>query len=105
MKDINKIINSLSPGEKNVMYNALQKKPNRGSEYTIRKNGTGYSIKPNDKYENANHGTICNLVFETPEMARLAYAIYLNTQDSLVDIIDNIKYVFRLLNIDSEWTK
>lgn len=38
-------------------------------------------------------------------MARLAYAIYLNTQDSLVDIIDNIKYVFRLLNIDSEWTK
>ena len=105
MKDINKIINSLSPGEKNVMYNALQKKLNRCSEYTIRKNGTGYSIKPNDKYENANHGTICTLVFETPEMTRLAYAIYLNTQDSLVDIIDNIKYVFRLLNIDSEWTK
>ena len=105
MKDINKIINLLSSGEKNVMYNALQKKLNRGSEYTIRKNGTGYSIKPNDKYENANHGTICNLVFETPEMARLAYAIYLNTQNSLVDIIDNIKYVFRLLNIDSEWTK
>lgn len=105
MKDINKIIDSLSPGEQNVMYNALQKKLNRGPEYTIRKNGTGYSIKPNDKYENANHGTICNLVFETPEMARLAYAIYLNTQNSLVDIIDNIKYVFRLLNIDSEWTK
>ena len=50
-----------------------------------------------------NHGTVCNLVFETPEMARLAYVIYLNTQDSFVDIIDNIKYVFRLLNIDSEW--
>ena len=61
--------------------------------------GTGYSIKPNDKYE----GTVCNLVFETPEMARLAYAIYLNTQDSFADIIDNIKYVFRLLNIDSEY--
>lgn len=105
MKDINKIIDSLSSGEQNVMYNALQKKLNRGSEYTIRKNGTGYSIKPNDKYENANHGTICSLVFETPEMARLAYAIYLNTQDSFADIIDNIKYVFRLLNIDSEWTK
>lgn len=105
MKDINKIIDSLSPGEQNVMYNALQKKLNRGPEYIIRKNGSGYSIKPNDKYENANHGTICNLVFETPEMARLAYAIYLNTQNSLVDIIDNIKYVFRLLNIDSEWTK
>ena len=105
MEKINKIIDSLSPVEQNVMYNALQKNLNRGPEYTIRKNGTGYSIKPNDKYENANHGTICNLVFETPEMARLAYAIYLNTQDSLVDIIDNIKYVFRLLNIDSEWTK
>ena len=105
MENINKIIDSLSPVEQNLMYNALQKRLNRGPEYTIRKNGTGYSIKPNDKYENANHGTICNLVFETPEMARLAYAIYLNTQNSLVDIIDNIKYVFRLLNIDSEWTK
>ena len=105
MEKINKIIDSLSPVEQNLMYNALQKRLNRGPEYTIRKNGTGYSIKPNDKYENANHGTICNLVFETPEMARLAYAIYLNTQNSLVDIIDNIKYVFRLLNIDSEWTK
>lgn len=105
MEDINKIINSLSPVEQNLMYNALQKRLNRGPEYTIRKNGTGYSIKPNDKYENANHGTICSLVFETPEMARLAYAIYLNTQDSFADIIDNIKYVFRLLNINSEWTK
>ena len=105
MEKINKIIDSLSPVEQNLMYNALQKRLNRGPEYTIRKNGTGYSIKPNDKYENANHGTICNLVFETPERARLAYAIYLNTQDSFADIIDNIKYVFRLLNIDSEWTK
>lgn len=105
MENIKKIIDSLSPVEQNLMYNALQKRLNRGPEYTIRKNGTGYSIKPNDKYENANHGTVCNLVFETPEMARLAYAIYLNTQDSFADIIDNIKYVFRLLNIDSEWTK
>ena len=105
MKDINKIIDSLSPVEQLIMCNALQKKLNRGPEYTVIKNGTGYSIKPNDKYENANHGTICSLVFETPEMARLAYAIYLNTQDSFADIIDNIKYVFRLLNINSEWTK
>ena len=105
MKDINKIIDSLSPVEQLIMCNALQRKLNRGPEYTVIKNGTGYSIKPNDKYENANHGTICSLVFETPEMARLAYAIYLNTQDSFADIIDNIKYVFRLLNINSEWTK
>lgn len=105
MQDLNKIIDSLSPGEQNVMYYTLQRRLNRDPEYTIKKNGTGYSIKPNDKYENANHGTICSLAFETPEMARLAYAIYLNTQDSFADIIDNIKYVFRLLNIDSEWTK
>ena len=105
MEKINKIIDSLSPVEQLIMCNALQKKLNRGPEYTVIKNGTGYSIKPNDKYENANHGTICSLVFETPEMARLAYAIYLNTQDSFADIIDNIKYVFRLLNINSEWTK
>lgn len=91
MKDINKIIDLLSPEEQNVMYNALQKRLNKGPEYTIKKNG--------------DHGTICNLAFETPEMAHLAYAIYLNTQDSFTDIIDNIKYVFRLLNIDSEWTK
>ena len=105
MEKINKIIDSLSPGEQNVMYNTLQKRLNRGSKYTIRKNGTGYSIKPNDKYENTQQATVCNLAFETPEMARLAYAIYLNTQDSFADIIDNIKYVFRLLNINSEWAK
>ena len=105
MKDINKIIDLLSPGEQNVMYNALKKKLNRDSEYTIRKNGTGYSIKLNDKYENTKQTTVCNLAFETPEMARLAYAIYLNTKDSFADIIDNIKYVFRLLNINSEWAK
>lgn len=105
MEDINKIIDSLSPIEQLRMCNALQKKLNRDPEYTIRKNGTGYSIKPNDKYENTDHRTICNLVFETPEMARLAYAIYLNTQDSFVNIMDNIRYVFRLLNIDSEWAK
>lgn len=33
MKDINKIIDSLSPVEQNLMYNALQKKLNRGPEY------------------------------------------------------------------------
>ena len=105
MEKINKIIDLLNPGEQNVMYNKLQKRLNRGPEYTIITNGTGYSIKPNDKYENTQQATVCNLAFETPEMARLAYAIYLNTQDSFADIIDNIKYVFRLLNINSEWAK
>ena len=105
MEKINKIIDSLNSVEQNVMCNALQKKLNRGPEYIIITNGTGYSIKLNDKYENTQQATVCNLAFETPEMARLAYAIYLNTQDSFADIIDNIKYVFRLLNINSEWVK
>lgn len=97
MKDINKIIDSLSPGEQNVMYNALQKRLNRGPEYTIRKNGLRYSIKLKDKYENADHGTICSLAFETSEMAHLAYAIYLNTQNSFADIILNTCSDFLIL--------
>lgn len=35
MKDINKIIDSLSPGEQNVMYNALRVKLDKKPEYTI----------------------------------------------------------------------
>ena len=62
MKDINKIIESLNPGEQNVMYNALQKRLDRSPEYTIRKNGDGYSIKPSDKYENIQHATIYSCV-------------------------------------------
>lgn len=37
MKDINKIIDSLSPGEQNVMYNALRVKLDKKPEYTIRR--------------------------------------------------------------------
>lgn len=33
MENINKIIDSLSPGEQNVMYNALQKRLNRVPEF------------------------------------------------------------------------
>ena len=45
MKDINKIIDSLSLREQNVMYNALQKKINRGPEYTISCDESGYYVK------------------------------------------------------------
>lgn len=105
MEKINEITDSLSSVEKNLMYFKLQKELNKGPEYTIEQRGTGYYIKIMDKYENIQHATLCNCIFETPEMAHLAYAIYLNTKSNLVDILDNIKYVFRLLNIDSEWTK
>lgn len=45
MKDINKIIDSLSPVEQNLMYNALQKKLNRSPEYTISYDKSGYYVK------------------------------------------------------------
>lgn len=83
MEKINKIIDSLSPVEQNLMHYKRDL-----TEVLSILLGTGYSIKPNDKYENANHMQSC-----FSEMARLAYAIYLNTQDSFSDIIDNIKYV------------
>ena len=35
MENIKKIIDSLSPVEQNLMYNALQKKLNRGPEYSV----------------------------------------------------------------------
>lgn len=35
MKDINKIIDSLSPGEQNVMYNALRVKLDKKPEYRM----------------------------------------------------------------------
>ena len=102
MKDLNKITDSLSSVEKNLMYFKLQKELNKGPEYTIEQRGTGYYIKIMDKYENIQNATLCNCIFETPEMAQLAYAIYLNTKSNLVDILDNIKYVVRVLNINVE---
>lgn len=39
MEDINKIIDSLSPREQGVMYNALRTKLNKKPEYTISKDG------------------------------------------------------------------
>lgn len=44
MKDINKIIDSLSPGEQNVMYNALRVKLDKKPEYTISKDEHGYYV-------------------------------------------------------------
>lgn len=50
MKDINKIIDSLSPVEQNLMYNALQKKLNRGPEYTISYDKIGATVYINYAY-------------------------------------------------------
>ena len=98
MKDINKIINSLSPEEQNVMYNALQKKLNRGPEYTISCDESGY-------YVNCDSPQLNTFRFEEKKYAELAYHIYNSVYGTGAPLSDIIKYTFRLLNINSEWTK
>ena len=97
MEDVNKIINSLSLREQNVMYNALQKKLNRGPEYTISYDESGYYVKCDSPQLNTFR-------FEKKEYAELTYQIYKNMKPD-ENLLNYIKYVFRLLNIDSEWTK
>lgn len=98
MKDINKIIDSLSPGEQNVMYRALRIKLDDKPEYTISKDEVGYYVKCDIPHLRA-------LRFEEERYAELAYHIYNNIYDKGTPLTDIIKYTFRLLNIDSEWTK
>lgn len=97
MKDINKIIDSLSPGEQNVMYNALQRRLNKSPEYSVGTDRQGY-------YINANNGSFRACRFEKKEYAELAYQVYKSMNPS-EHLIYTIRSVFRLLNIDSEWTK
>lgn len=95
MKDINKIIDSLSLGEQSVMYNTLQKKLNKGPEYTIDKDECGY-------YVSSNKTMFGTFRFEKKEYAELAYQIWKNI-DPNEHIMYAIRGIFRLLNIDSEW--
>ena len=97
MKDINKIIDSLSPVEQNAMYNALQKNLNRGPEYTISCDKSGYYVKCDSPQLNAFR-------FEKKEYAELAYQIWKNMKPD-EHLMYTIRGVFRLLTIDSEWTK
>ena len=97
MKDINKIIDSLNPVEQNVMYNTLQKRLNKGPEYSVGTDRHGY-------YINANNGSFRACRFEKKENAELAYQVYKNMNPS-EHLIYTIRSVFRLLNINSEWTK
>lgn len=95
MEDINKIIDSLSPVEQLRMYNALQKKLNRGPEYTISYDESGYYVKCDSPLLNAFR-------FEEKRYAELAYHIYNNVYDT--HLTEIIKYTFRLLGIKSEWS-
>lgn len=93
MKDINKIIDSLSPVEQNLMYNALQKKLNRGPEYTISYDKSGYYVK-------CDSPQLTAFRFEEEKYAELAYHIYNSVYGTGTPLSDIIKYTFRLLNID-----
>ena len=97
MKDINKIIDSLSPVKQTIMYNALQKRLNRGPEYTISKDEHGY-------YISSHNGLLGACRFEKREYAELAYQLWKNMKPD-EHLMYAIRGVFRLLNIDSEWTK
>ena len=97
MDKINKIIDSLHPVEQNVMYNVLQKKLNRGPEYTICKDKDGY-------YVNSDKKMFGTLRFEKKEYTELAYQIWKNMKPD-EHLMYTIRGVFRLLNIDSEWAK
>ena len=97
MKDINKIIDSLSPGEQNIMYRVLRIKLDDKPEYTISKDEHGYYVSSNKRM----FGTFR---FEKKEYAELAYQVWKNMKPD-----DNLMYtmrsVFRVLNIDSTWTE
>lgn len=97
MKDISKIIDSLSPGEQNVMYNALRIKLDRKPEYTISKDEHGYYVSSNNRMFDIFR-------FEKEEYAELAYQLWKNIKPD-EPLMFAIKSVFRLLNIDSKWTK
>ena len=98
MEKIKKIIDSLSPVEQLIMCNALQKKLNRGPEYTISRDENGY-------YVNCDSPQLNAFRFEEKKYAELAYHIYNNVYGTGTPLSDIIKYTFRLLNIDSEWAK
>lgn len=49
--------------------------------------------------------TLTAFRFEEEKYAELAYHIYNSVYGTDTPLSDIIKYTFRLLNIDSEWTK
>ena len=99
MDKINKIIDSLHPVEQSIMYNVLQKRLNRVPEYTI-----GYDSE-SGYYVECDIPRLNVLRFEEKRYAELAYHIYNNIYDKDTPLTEIIRYTFRLLNIDSEWTK
>lgn len=88
MKDINKIIDSLSPVEQNLMYNALQKKLNRGPEYTISYDKSGYYVKCDSPWAKLVIGMLTSKVQEDKvdvELPDIDALIKENTSDEFIE--------------------
>lgn len=96
MRNIGKIIDSLSPVDKAKIYFALRGKQ-KNPEYTISKDEHGC-------YISSHNGLLGSLRFEKKEYVELAYQIYKNMNQN-ENLMYNIRSVFRLLNIDSKWSK
>lgn len=94
---MDEIINNLSPSEQVSMYLKLRKKFNKEPEYTVSNDRDGYYIK-------CRIGIISSLRFEKKEYAELAYQIYKNMNHD-ENLMYNVRSVFKLLAIDSEWAK
>ena len=94
---MDEIINNLTLPEQVRLYLELQKKLNKEPDYTISKDKNGY-------YVSSHTGVIGSLRFEKKEYAELAYQIYKNMNHD-ENLFYTLRYVFRLLNIDSEWAK
>lgn len=94
---MDEIINNLSLSEQIRLYLKLQNKFNKEPEYTIKNTNDGrYCTDSKYKF-------LDSCAFEKPEYAKLAYYIAKNTEGQF--LVSNIRYVFRVLNIDSEWRK
>ena len=67
-----------------------------------------HSIKKKGKiYWKSSIEKINSFLFEKEEQVILANAIYENTKDNfnINEFVQQVKFIFRILNIESEWTK
>lgn len=98
MDKINKFIDSLEPLEKFALKTEVIKRFHMEPEYTVVHDKDGYHTK-------SNYPILDSCIFENADMANLAYWIRKNITGTGESILHVIKFVFRVLNLKSEWTK
>ena len=66
-----------------------------------------YPDKESKMYWKSSIERINSFLFETEREVILANAIYENTKDNfnINEFVQQVKFIFRILNIESEWTK